>query len=144
MKQDLSKLLALKKLETPGKAYFDHFPAEFQKYQRSELLESKKSWMELFLMPMPKLAWAAAFVALVSVGFMTLPFGGKGSVKSVALNSSAPVQNPDAMSVSLNYDNQILQQPELVRGLDKEVATVTAPRYVTGVTATSYDTSVTF
>jgi len=41
----LQSLLRLKKHETPGDAYFDAFIDEFHRYQRSEVLEGRKSWL---------------------------------------------------------------------------------------------------
>jgi hypothetical protein len=43
--EKLQNLLKLKKQETPGEAYFAAFVGEFHRYQRSEVLESRKSWL---------------------------------------------------------------------------------------------------
>jgi len=43
--EKLQSLLKLKKHETPSDAYFDAFVDEFRRYQRSEVLEARKSWM---------------------------------------------------------------------------------------------------
>ncbi|MEM6883713.1 MAG: hypothetical protein AAF571_01685 [Verrucomicrobiota bacterium] len=43
--EKLQSLLKLKKHETPGDAYFDAFVGEFHRYQRSEVLETRKSWL---------------------------------------------------------------------------------------------------
>lgn len=43
--EKLQSLLKLKKHETPGDAYFDAFVDEFHRYQRSEVLEGRKSWL---------------------------------------------------------------------------------------------------
>jgi len=38
---ELQKLLRLKRLETPGKAYFDRFVDAFHQYQRQEILREE-------------------------------------------------------------------------------------------------------
>ena len=43
--EKLQSLLKLKMHETPGDAYFDAFVDEFHRYQRSEVLEGRKSWL---------------------------------------------------------------------------------------------------
>lgn len=43
--EKLQRLLKLKRNETPGDAYFDAFVDEFHRYQRSQVLESRRSWL---------------------------------------------------------------------------------------------------
>jgi len=43
--EKLHQLLQLKRRETPGPAYFDAFVDEFRRYQRTEVLNTRKSWL---------------------------------------------------------------------------------------------------
>lgn len=45
--QKLLKLLRVKKLESPGDAYFDAFLAEFHRYQRAGLMREPSVWERL-------------------------------------------------------------------------------------------------
>jgi len=78
-KNQVTELLKLKRHETPGDQYFDAFLDEFHRYQRAEMLPTRRSAGERVLAfcrditawfkPQPQLAWSslAAIVVLLSV-----------------------------------------------------------------------------
>lgn len=77
--ENLVKLLQLKKQETPGEEYFNHFLSEFHSYQRSEYVPKPSFWNQIittcsdFLTFQPQMNWVnasslAMLVALLTIG----------------------------------------------------------------------------
>ncbi|MEM6822387.1 MAG: hypothetical protein AAF558_10655 [Verrucomicrobiota bacterium] len=52
----LQQLLKLKQRETPGEAYFDAFVDEFHRYQRTSVLQTRKSWIARWRRALSELA----------------------------------------------------------------------------------------
>ncbi|MDR2462504.1 MAG: hypothetical protein LBD30_01840 [Verrucomicrobiales bacterium] len=130
--QKLQQLLRLKKLETPGKAYFSGFLAEFHRYQRAEMFrkashrESLRSWLREFLFAEPCRAFAvcggmAAVVALCVIGALSL-------FRDAADGDPAGYAKTGAAS-----------NVRLVSDSERD-----APRYSTGQTPLSYDKTIAF
>jgi len=137
--QQLQKLLKLKKLETPGKEYFDGFLDEFHRYQRAELFRKASRWepvrawfREIFIWePRYTLAISGSFAVLMLLLMVSLvnfdgnPLKG-GRIYSHFAKANAS-QNPTVQLVS-----------------DTGTAGPQAPRYSTGQTPLSYDKTIAF
>ncbi|MDR1190544.1 MAG: hypothetical protein LBK60_02620 [Verrucomicrobiales bacterium] len=134
----LGKLLRLKKLETPGKEYFDGFLAEFQRYQRAEVFRRASRWEPLLMWFREAFVWAprrtlaigggcALVAALVTVGVL-----GGGSFKG-GKNSVAAKANPAP-------DAQVRLVSDAGAAADEQ----SVPRYSTGRTPLTYDQTIAF
>ena len=137
--QKLQKLLKLKKLETPGKEYFDGFLEEFHRYQRAEMFRKASRWeplhawlREIFVWePRRTLAVGGSFAAvavLLTVGVIN--FGGN-SMKQ-GQNSSVAKSN-----VIPNANVQLVSDTGAAEHTPK-------PRYATGQATLSYDKAIAF
>lgn len=141
--QELSKLLKLKKAETPGEEYFSQFLTEFHRYQRAEILreptfsEKLSNWFTQ-LLPTPRMAYAGSFaLILIAVGtFALLPAKSASSVAA----ASAPMTSEQQLASFTTYSDASNQQPELLAS----APTRPAATYVTGTSVGHYETVVTF
>jgi hypothetical protein len=156
---DLKKLLQLKRLETPGNEYFDHFLDEFHRYQRSQILVRSsfrdrlmtviENFTEAFS---PRfMAGSTAFATLALAGFLFVTYPQKHShqplniaySQDVIMGKPASMAHAEVVAASLDYNNPVSQQPEIQRAsLDEE--RVSSPRYITGENATPYETTLAF
>lgn len=152
--EKLQQLLKLKRHESPGQPYFDHFLAEFHRYQRADLLETPSKWQEwktflsdLFLArPGKSLAYGSSFAALALLAVVGLsssvaPSGeglslaDKMSIRSLTLPSN---QYAEATEEALR---QIEIQPVSLSAFDRDF---NAPRFVTGERTLAYENTVAF
>lgn len=163
-KRDIKELLQLKKLETPGKEYFDHFLTEFQRYQRTELLtEATHSrgildrvgeW--LFPIPRPALAWSTA-LALLAILAVAVPMNlgthehETSFIPTVVkmdkvVNDPLPMDHVNFTDSTPNayYTDVMRQQPELQKAVAYSEGDLSYPRYVTGESSAPRETSLAF
>lgn len=136
---NLQKLLKIKRLETPGDAYFNGFLKEFHSYQRADILkqptfiERLQAKLEDLFLFQPAQAWAmgsgfAVIALLVTVSLAQL--GGTSSSDHIAQH------NP--LSVDTQTENiRLVSDSSFERDF-------TSPRYVTGQTPLSYDSALAF
>ncbi|MFZ5806644.1 MAG: RNA polymerase sigma factor [Verrucomicrobiota bacterium] len=158
---NIGDLLRLKKMETPGELYFDRFLAEFHRYQRASILQERSAWREffescsefLFTVPRP-VAAIATVVAIAAIVALVNPISGRvdsgpsfvsvPQMDKVVTDVFVP-EKKGLMDVSVHYADPLLQQPELQRPIPVvEEQDLSAPRYVTGNTASSYDATLAF
>jgi len=143
--QELSKLLKLKKAETPGEVYFSQFLTEFHRYQRAEILhkptfsEKLGEWFTQ-LLPTPRMTYAfsgcAALALLAAGAFALLPV----KQASFSTASMAPFTPDQQLATFTTYADASHQQPELLPSATPERAST----YVTGTSVGHYETVVTF
>ena len=147
---ELQKLLRLKRLETPGQEYFDHFVDAFHTYQRREILQKEEPWyakaVEVLFEPwvagIPRLATVAASAAclLAGVAFFLGPIH-TGSAP-LADGKLAP---PRGIVVAASQTEESLEiQPELIDTAAGGDATELRPLYVNGHGAVAYDSRLAF
>jgi hypothetical protein len=148
----LRSLLQLKKLETPGPAYFDAFLDEFHRYQRAEILR-QPTWQErlatalAFLNPFSRLTPAASWSLAGSMACLSLLIG------IAAFQSPATSTGSALAQQGWNESGYVTAPATAVPvGLPEEI-TLTAssfdqdfasPRYVTGQALVAYDSSLAF
>lgn len=153
----LGALLRLKRTETPGTAYFDAFVDEFHRYQRSEVLEARKSWTvrwsraaselieDVFVTQarLVRVSAAACGVALLAlvIGAGTLDFtNSNASTFATTTGSEKTFAESDAL-----YADPLTQQTELtmahLTSFDRDFED---SKYVTGEVAVAYDTVLAF
>lgn len=146
----LRRLLQLKKLETPGTAYFDAFLDEFHRYQRAELLQKPSlkdrlaSWFETLALAPRAYSWSAAG----AVACVLLVFGAvvvREAVPQGVATAARSVQQAGYVQVPAQ-DAALVQAPEelavaTASSFDKDFS---SPRYVTGQALVAYDTSLAF
>lgn len=158
MNDQISKMLKLKRLETPGEEYFEAFLPEFQRYQRAEILEEPSGWQrawaglaEAFSMtPRPVLVTAAACAAVMIIAFAgRLQLGAeKGSSQPALVQADQVIDTPAPFEeidfTEENYTDPLLQQPEIQTVSLSERRDLSSPRYVTGETFGPYETSLSF
>ncbi len=145
----LRELLKVKRLETPGKAYFDAFLDEFHRYQRADLLKEPGFWErfvervhELLLWrARPVMAMAGSFAAvLVLAGVM-----GISEWRHQGGDRDASGHQIDFANASEFFADPAEQQPELkLASLSSFEEDFDSPRYVTGRATLAYDTSLAF
>ncbi len=148
----LQKLLRLKKLETPGRAYFDAFLDEFHRYQRADLIQ-KSSWLEnvtesirqvFALEPRKVLAWGGSFALVV----LLVTLGMNGTWSRGGLNTALASTHVVPAAASQGYvepEAAPASQPDLqlvsASAFEKDFS---SPRYVTGQTPLSYEKAFAF
>lgn len=102
MKQDIHKLLRLKRYEHPTPDYFERFLDDFNERQRADLLQQSALmllWERLInLLPtvrIPQMAYAsvAAVAVILSAVILTSQQGDVAAPASLALNSPTPIIN---------------------------------------------------
>lgn len=147
--RDLQRLLQLKRLETPGKEYFDRFVDAFHVYQRREILQEEPWYaklMEVLLEPwvagVPRLATVAASAACLIAGVAFF----LGSMPSgTATLADGKVAHPRGIVVaSVQNDDSLQLQPELIDTAAGGETTVLRPLYVNGHGAVAYDSRLAF
>lgn len=148
----LRSILQLKKLETPGSAYFDAFLDEFHRYQRAEILR-QPTWQERLatslagLNPFTRLTPTASWSLAGSVACLTLLIG-------ILTFQSPATPTGNAMARQGWNESGYVTAPTTGSpvGLPEEL-TLTAssfdqdfasPRYVTGQALVAYDSSLAF
>lgn len=156
--RNISELLKLKKLESPGPEYFDHFLEEFHRYQRAEILAKPSErlwslWLRWFdwLISVPRsVAFSGATVASLAILGVILVSQPHENLSSFAqgdrvLEGLSPKRNQVIhAAVNYAYADPSRQQPELQRKVSVSKHDLASPRYVTGETVAPYETSVTF
>ena len=156
MKKDLTDLLKLKKLETPGEEYFEHFLPEFHRYQRKAILTEPSVWERflnqitelLFVVPRP-VALATVSVAMLAIVFMVVPVRQDQIAAPTFAQADKVISEPLAWenknveNVSDHYNDPARQQPEIQAAAQPE-HDLSAPRYVTGETVAPYETTIAF
>jgi hypothetical protein len=130
--QKLQKLLKLKKLETPGKEYFDGFLDEFHRYQRAELFRKASRWE-------PVHAWLRE-----TFTWKPLAIGGSFAAVAVLLTLSLVnfKDNPAKNNRSASF-----AKTKMVPNANVQLVSDTeppAPRYSTGQTTLSHDKTIAF
>jgi len=135
---NLQKLLQVKRLETPGDAYFNGFLKEFHRYQRADILKQSSllerlhtKLQDLFFFQ-PAKTWAMA--------------SGMAAVLVVLSLSVAHFNNTTAASsglVKLDASSLSSEKFQLVSDSTFE-RDFSSPRYVTGQTPLSYDSALAF
>ncbi|MFH1066987.1 MAG: hypothetical protein V1746_03725 [bacterium] len=156
--KNISDLLKLKKLESPGPEYFEHFLEEFHRYQRAEILAQPSErlwafWLRWFdwLSSVPRsVALCGATVASFAIAGVILISQPHGSGSSFAqgdrvLEGFSPKRH-QVINAAVNYAyaDPSRQQPELQRKVSVSEHDLSSPRYATGETVAPYETSLTF
>ena len=151
--QAIQKLLQLKKLETPGRPYFDAFLNEFHRYQRVEWMQ-KRSWLERVTEhasalwhyePAKVWAYGSSFAVIALV--VTLSLGGYLSKTGGLSDGNLAAQVLPAASsqgfVETESASTVQSDLQLVSAsaFEKDFS---SPRYVTGQTPLSYDKAFAF
>lgn len=155
--EKLQRLLKLKRHESPGQPYFDHFLAEFHRYQRADLLETPSKWKQwqewkeyfrdLFVArPLRTLAYGSSFaavavLALAGLSSSMVPAGeglSLASDLSVRALASSSNRYAEATEEALR---QIEVQPVALSAFDRDF---NAPRFVTGERTLAYENTVAF
>ncbi|MEM9399147.1 MAG: hypothetical protein AAF984_02975, partial [Verrucomicrobiota bacterium] len=150
--ENLVKMLKLKRAETPGKEYFNHFLPEFHRYQRSLMVERPSLWKkfitecsELFT---PQQALAGSFACALILMAASLFYTGHQFAQSNQLLAQNPLIQqevqpaaPDAFA----YANRQAQQAEIIpASLNRFDQDFKDSRYVTGPVAINYETQIAF
>jgi len=150
--EKLQQLLRLKRCETPGKPYFDHFLAEFHRYQRAELLEAPSKWQEFknflsdcfVVRPVRTLAYSSSFaaVAVLCVLGVSSVLSPSGGGFSMAGNESARSLSSKSVAAATEHALQKIEvQPVSLSAFDRDF---NAPRFVTGERTLAYENTVAF
>ncbi|MEM1157879.1 MAG: hypothetical protein AAF649_10295 [Verrucomicrobiota bacterium] len=118
----LHSLLKLKKHETPGDAYFDAFVDEFHRYQRTEVLEGRKSWLfrwkrgvheimeDLLITPARLLQGSAAVfgVVLLSAVLLVGQFQNQSASEGLASHDGIYVDGTEFNSNSISNHAELI------------------------------------
>jgi hypothetical protein len=150
----LRSLLQMKKLETPGEAYFEAFLQEFHRYQRAEILR-QPTWQERFsvwveslqgAVRLPQtLSWTTAGVAAcLALAFGIVAFQPLPSTSGSLAASPSPSDKGYVMAPG--SDIAVIDRPDELgvasaSSFDQDFA---SPRYVTGQALVAYDTELAF
>ena len=153
--EKLHQLLQLKRQETPGDAYFDAFVDEFHRYQRSEVLNTRKSWLarwkrgldemieDVFVTPARLAQGSAAAFGVLLLGailVMGTMDSGSDSSEGVAVTHSSPFVDGSEI-----YHDPASKQTELamahLTSFDRDFED---SNYVTGEAAQAYDSVIAF
>ena len=146
---ELQKLLQLKRLETPGKEYFDRFVDAFHTYQRREILQEEPWYakvvevlFEPWMAGVPRLATVAASAACLIAGVAFF----LGPIQSgTAHLADGKMAHPRGIVVASAQTNESLQiQPELIDTAAGGDAAELRPLYVNGHGAVAYDSRLAF
>jgi len=146
---ELQKLLRLKRLETPGKAYFDRFVDAFHQYQRQEILREEPWYakvVEILMEPwvggIPRLATVTASAACLVAG---IAFFLGPVAPGFAPLADGKVAHAKGIIVAANSTEDSLQiQPELIETAAGGEVTQLRPLYVNGHGAVAYDSRLAF
>ena len=156
----LRKLLQMKRLETPGKPYFDGFLEEFHRYQRAALIE-RPTWKTRLAawwegVSAPHLAWtgslagacalALVFGGVVLSGGSPEPLSGGGLKMAAASSVNALASKMSGYHfVSSAPTRESVATPELssanASAFDRDFK---AARFVTGERQPAYDGTLSF
>jgi len=149
----LRSLLQLKKLETPGNAYFDAFLDEFHRYQRAEILR-QPTWQErlatalAFINPFTRLTPTASWSLAGSAACLALLIGISAFQQSPATSTGNAMARQDwneSGYVTAPATGTPVGLPEEITltasSFDQDFA---SPRYVTGQALVAYDSSLAF
>jgi len=146
---ELQNLLQLKRLETPGEAYFDKFVDAFHQYQRQEILREDPWYskvLEVLFEPwfagVPRLATVAGSVAclIAGVAFFLGPVA-----PGITPLADGKVAHAKGIIVAANSADDSLQiQPELIETAAGGEGTQLRPLYVNGHGAVAYDSRLAF
>ena len=152
--EKLHQLLQLKRHETPGKPYFDHFLAEFHRYQRADLLETPSKWREwkevlgnfFVARPARTLAYSSSFAAVALLAFIGISSYPTSNVAGLGLASDSSVSaltgSSDRYAEATEQAlRQIEVQPVSLSAFDRDF---NAPRFVTGERTLAYENTVAF
>ena len=146
---ELQKLLQLKRLETPGKEYFDRFVDAFHTYQRREILQEEPWYakvvevlFEPWIAGVLRLATVAASAACLIAGVAFF----LGPIQSgTAHLADGKMAHPRGIVVASAQTNESLQiQPELIDTAAGGDAAELRPLYVNGHGAVAYDSRLAF
>ncbi len=151
--EKLQSLLKLKRHETPGDAYFNAFVDEFHRYQRTEVLETRKSWLfrwkrglaeilEDLLITPTRLAQggAAAFgVVLLSAVLFMGQMNPEPTASGLASTNGIYVDGTEFNSTSAGNQAELVMAHLTSFENDFEGST-----YVTGGATLSHDPVITF
>jgi hypothetical protein len=155
----LRKLLQMKRLETPGKPYFDGFLEEFHRYQRVALIE-RPTWRTRLAawwegVSAPKLAWtgglagafalALVFGGAVLSGGSSMPLSEGGLKMAGAASVNALASKMSGYHFVSSAPARDLATPELspatASAFDQDFK---AARFVTGERQPGYDDTLSF
>lgn len=146
---ELQKLLHLKRLETPGREYFDRFLDAFHAYQRREILQQEPWYakvVEVLCEPwvagVPRLATVAASAAclVAGVAFFLGP-----TQPGTAQLADGKVVHPKGIVVAAVHEQAFKEfQPELIETAAGGDEIQIPPLYVNGHNALAYDSRLTF
>jgi hypothetical protein len=157
--EQIRKLLQLKRMESPGKAYFEGFLDEFHRYQRAALIEHPTwrtrltAWWEQ--VSTPKLAWSGGLAGACAVGVLLLGGGlmnGSSSFSGGGLKMAA-ASSIDALTTKASGYHFVSSGPsrDVTGTPEVDSATTSAfdqdfksARYVTGEHQLGYDDTLSF
>jgi hypothetical protein len=135
--QSLQKLLKMKRLETPGPQYFDHFVEEFHRYQRTSILEDVREpvsrWQALSefysrWIARPAFAWSAgcaaalALLAVVSFSGGNTPANFANILQESNLQSTIASLFPGEIDLKGSSFDQDFASARFVTGEERLVA----------------------
>jgi hypothetical protein len=157
---EIEKLLKLKRYETPGKAYFNAFLDEFHRYQRSEMLPTRRSFGEKVLaFCQDAAAWSTANVrvaAPVAVAAMVICLSWvayhPGSTSTGAIQTVETTATPSVVGSSDAFvDGSSVYSERGEKPAELVVAEYSSferdfsgSQFVTGEAPSSYDSVIAF
>jgi len=162
--QQLKKLLEIKRHESPGKPYFDAFVDQFHIYQRSSVLEVRKSWWlrwklglseileDLKISPelVVRMAGSACALAFLSGILLIGHLNQTNSAAGLAgISDKTTAQNASETEAFANgegiYENAASNQTEIALAqLSSFDGDFENSSYVTGEAALAYDSVLAF
>lgn len=153
--EKLHQLLQLKRRETPGPAYFDAFVGEFHRYQRSEVLNNRRSWLarwkrgldemieDVFVTPARLVRTSAAAFGVLLLGAVLIV----GNMESDPISSSGftvAEYSPFVDGTEMVHDPASKQTELAVAHLTSFDRDFENSNYVTGEAAQAYDSVIAF